>query len=47
MLLHCPDLDHTRQSIDYEDIETNLYDENEKLNLTKFTKLVKKSGLFK
>ena len=47
VLINCPHLDHIKHSIEYEDIESNIYDKKDTLDLTKFTKLVKKSGLFK
>ena len=46
MLVHCPDLDHLRHQLNYRDIHDNIYGE-QTLDLTKFTKLVTKSGLFK
>ena len=46
MLVYCPDLDHLRHQLNYRDIHDNIYGE-QTLDLTKFTKLVTKSGLFK
>ena len=47
VLLKCPDLDHLRQSLDYEDIGENITNRDHKLEVNKLTKIITKSGLFK
>jgi len=46
-LLHCPDLDQLRYNQEYRNIKENIYNEEEPLELRKFTNVVTKSGLFK
>ena len=46
VLINCPDLDHLRYKLDYQNIQQNIYEKDQKLDFRKLTALIKKSGLF-
>ena len=46
VLINCPDLEYLRYKLDYQNIQQNIYEKDQKLDLGKLTALIKKSGLF-
>ena len=45
-MINCPDLDYLRYKLDYQNIQQNIYEKDQKLEFRKLTALIKKPGLF-